>query len=57
MIFLYMTECCNLRDQLGIVVFILWINALSSVIQELLKGVVSLTADSDFVLTPNLNSY
>ena len=57
MIFLYMTECCNLRDQLGIVVFILWINALSSVIQELFKGVVSLTADSDFVLTPNLNSY
>ena len=57
MIFLYMTECCNLRDQLGIVVFILWINALSSVIQELLKGIISLTADSDFVLTPNLNSY
>ena len=57
MIFLYMTECCNLRDQLGIVVFLRWINALSSVIQEFLKGVVSLTADSDFVLTPNLNSY
>ena len=57
MIFLYMTKCCNLRDQLGIVVFILWINALSSVIQELLKGIISLTADSDFVLTPNLNAY
>lgn len=52
-----LSEVCNLRDQLGIVVFMLGVNAVFSVVQELLQCVVGLGLYLEFVLLPNLNSH
>lgn len=52
-----LSEVGNLRDQLGIVVFMLGVNAVFSVVQESLQCVVGLALYFEFVLLPNLNSH
>lgn len=44
-------------DQLGIVVFMLGVNAVFSVVQESLQSVVGLGLYLEIVLLPNLNSH
>lgn len=52
-----LSEVGNLRDQLGIVVFMLGVNAVFSVVQESLQSVVGLGLYLEIVLLPNLNSH